>query len=547
VDGIRFKIETSSGGGTNTSRVPSTHPDGRLRLHFVTCEFEPCGPHRKEAFADLPGITWSSSQGSPLPWQEYQLGRPVPVHGLRYVFAGPWVWTWSIFDGGPPRANVEVQVILNDGSSLTLDDWASPSPSTYPPEQLIPSSHSLMLDEETQQELDGLWILAFRWRLHACCTLGFSVYPGCPSAVSLCTPAPSPLQLFFLYDFGECRGEPALAALDLSPASGSSFPIGSRVAISGVVPVPDSSVPIAAVLVDGQPVDSLDGSGRFFKVVDVAAGDNLYRIEVVQPGCGQGVTELHLTGVEPDGSAFVNAADVSSEIHATYRNTTFHRTASLLTMDVIACNDGDTSILGPLQMVITRIEDPAVTMARPEGATADGKPFVIVSDFGADNRLAPGECAAPKGSRSHAEPETRARAMARSRRGAVPCRAADPRGVGPTRLRRARGRSGRRRARSSKPAGMTISTTGHVAWTPAAAATGNQTVVVRASGPERRDAELHARRGRQPTNASPLHVGPTTHASVGARYTYDASATRRHARLHPRRRSARAGVDPAGS
>ena len=113
----------------------------------------------------------------------------MPVHGLRFVFAAPWVWTWSIFDGGPPQASVEVQVILNDGSSLTLDDWVSPSAGSGPPEQLIPSGHSLMLDEETQQAHDGLWILGFRWRLHACCTLGFSVHPGCPAAVSVCDPA----------------------------------------------------------------------------------------------------------------------------------------------------------------------------------------------------------------------------------------------------------------------------------------------------------------------------------------------------------------------
>jgi RHS repeat-associated protein len=537
VDGIRFKIETSSGGGTNTSRILSTHADGKLRLQLVTCEFAPCGPHRKEEFFDLAGIDWSFSAGSPTPWQEYDLSRPVPVHGLRFVFAAPWVWTWSIFDGGPPQASVEVQVILNDGSSLTLDDWISPSVGSGPPEQLIPSGHSLMLDEETQQAHDGLWILGFRWRLHACCTLGFSVHPGCPAAVSFCSAAPSPLRLYFLYDFGECTGEPALAAVDVSPPSGSSFPAPSRVVLSGTVSVPDSTVPIAAVLVDGEPVDSLDAAGRFFKVVDVALGDNTYVVEVIQPGCGQATTEVHLTGVEPEEAAFVNLADVSNQVTATYRNTTFHRAADLLVMDVIACNTGDTSILGPLQMVVTRITDPAVIVARPEGLTPDGKPFVLVSDFGGADRLDPGECAAPKKLAFHnpkqakvsfevqwraptdgapyftTAPRTRADAGDPY---AYDADAEDPDGDTLT------------YALVRGPAGMTVdSVTGLVAWTPAASDQGSHQVVIRAAdglgGSATQSFTLEV--GDGSTNSPPYFTSaPPTRAGVGARYAYQATA-----------------------
>ncbi len=537
VDGIRFKIETSAGGGTNTSRLLSTHADGKLRLQLVTCEFAPCGPHRKDEFFDLAGIDWSFSAGSPTPWQEYDLSRPVPVHGLRFAFAAPWVWTWSIFDGGPPQASVEVQLILNDGSSLTLDDWVSPSIGSGPPEQLIPSGHSLMLDEETHQALDGLWILGFRWRLHACCTLGFSVHPGCPAALSFCASNPSPLRLYFLYDFGECRGEPAIAAVDLTPASGSAFPAPSRVVISGTVSVPDSTVPIAAVLIDGEPVDSLDAAGRFFKVVNVALGDNPYQIEVIQPGCGQATTELHLTGVEPGEASFVNLTDVSNLITATYRNTTFHRSADLLVMDVIACNGGDTPVLGPLQMVFTRIIDPAVTVARPEGLTADGKPFVLVSDFGGPERLDPGACAAPKKlafynpAQARVDFDVQWRApldgapyfttAPRTRADvgqpyAYDAAAEDPDGDTLT------------YALVQGPAGMTVeSATGLVGWTPSPSDRGSHTVVIRAadglggSATQRYALDV----GDGSSNSPPYFTSaPPTRAAVGARYTYQALA-----------------------
>ena len=70
-------------------------------MNFAECEFAPCGPHRKDEFEGLEAVPWSSSVGSPTPFLEYDLNQPVPMHGLREIFAGPWLWTWNV--GATPK------------------------------------------------------------------------------------------------------------------------------------------------------------------------------------------------------------------------------------------------------------------------------------------------------------------------------------------------------------------------------------------------------------------------------------------------------------
>ena len=530
VDGLRFKFSWTNGSGQ--SQLESTFPDGKIRVYFATCEFAECGPHRAESFLGLEGFDTGGNNTTE--FKEIDLVESIPALGLRYVSVGPFLYSWFI--GGTPTATIEVQLRLNDGSTVVLDDWASPSEQAAPDTTftLTPFA-ALGITPELSADLADKWIVGWRWRVHSAGG-SFDVVPGCPASSNFCS-VDTPVDLLFAYEFGACKGQPAVGPVDLAPADGSQFPAGSSVTLTGQVTSPDPTVPVASILIDGEPPDSIDALGRFFKQVTVEQGLNSYAIDTLQPTCGESMASLTLEGVMQAESVFDNAADVSTRIDAQYRNPSFNPAAGLFLVEARGCNDGPTPIAGPLQLVVRNIQGEGVLLARPDGFSPAGDAFVTARDNGGDGTLDPGECTdyarlvftSPQGSPARFDaqwfgplndapffvsiPSTVTTVGNAYQYDAV---AIDPDdGVLTYRL-------------IQSPAGMTIDAAGgQIDWVPGAADAGTHSVTVAVSdgagGEATQDFALSVNDGT--INQAPYFTSsPLTRAPTGAAYSYPALA-----------------------
>ncbi|MEM7260752.1 MAG: putative Ig domain-containing protein, partial [Planctomycetota bacterium] len=180
-----------------------------------------------------------------------------------------------------------------------------------------------------------------------------------------------------------------VALTELSPASGTELPVGTTITVSGRATAIDPERPVAAVLINGLPVDSLDASGRFFLAYTVIEGDQTLAIEIVQ-SCDVSDASLELTGTPADEIDTVVYSDVSNLMVASYSGTTYNHASSTLQVVVEACNNGGSSVRGPIRMVIDGFTQPLVSSANPDGQLDDGRFFFeFLPDGGT---LAGGEC-----------------------------------------------------------------------------------------------------------------------------------------------------------
>jgi len=372
VDGLRFSFDQPS---TTRAEIGSTHADGRLRVHFASCEFQPCGPHEERVVSGVAGV---SLQGAgTTEWRVVNFAEAVPGDGLRFVSGPRFSATiepnpFNLLN--PAAGTSEAQLILDDGSLITLDGWEAPSALGNPPGRMLSADHSLGLDEN---ELAGRRILGFQWRVHIAGASNDASY----------TPA-DPFSVRFLYEAEACRGLIDIPPVELSPASGTAFPVGSSVVISGRAVAPQQGRPVSAVLVSGEPVDSFDGAGRFFKTVRIAEGENLFVVQVVEPGCGEYETLLNLRGEKDGASGLSGYSEASAQLKVEYADTTFVRGAEALLDKARVRNVSQHTVRGPILMALANLRPPATELQAAAGLTDRGEPYVVLLDGGS---LAPGD------------------------------------------------------------------------------------------------------------------------------------------------------------
>lgn len=191
-----------------------------------------------------------------------------------------------------------------------------------------------------------------------------------------------------------CPGQIVIDVTQLQPPRDSQLPVGADVLLTGRAEAQSASRPLAAVLVNGEPVDSLDVSGRFFKRVRLEEGENLFDITSIER-CGQSTTTHRLFGVVGGSLPFDNLTDLTTSVELRYRNTSFNRDQSTLLIDAQACNRGNFPIDAPLLLVIDRFSSPSLLALNPDGYWAEGQPyFVFVAGQGSS--LQPAACSAPR-------------------------------------------------------------------------------------------------------------------------------------------------------
>jgi RHS repeat-associated protein len=530
-DGIRFKVFRYSGSSSFTTSLASIHADGRLRLTLATCEMGPCGPHDQQDFLDLPEIVKSVIAGVS-PWSQVSLPRPVPGGSLRYVHAGPFLL--RVGSPGVRMMNVEVQLILNDGSTVTLDDWESPSALGAPSVNTFVAAHSLSVPDSILDLLEDRWVTAFRWRVHTGNNAGGTVNPGCPSTLPSLCGSGTPFTLLFLYDLPECTGQPGAPAVDLSPPDGAALPENSGALLSGRVVQYGPTAPAALVTVNGEPADSMDAAGRFFKEVDVGSGANSIEIRSVRSGCGETATPLTLRGLPRESLPFEATGDVGPAVSLTYSRTTQNRAAGMTLFEARACNAGTFDLPTPLQLVLAAAPSSGASLASPDGLTGDGFPYLAIGEEG---RLAPGACA-PAAKVAFYNPDARRLDHVFRARAPLP---APPRFLGapPTSVLAGRRWSYVAGLESTAdpfpsvrielgPEGMTIDpNTGEASWLPAGTEEGHYEVIMLGTdwlGQAARQAFTITVSDGSSNRAPFFTSAPATRAATGARYEYAASA-----------------------
>ena len=158
-----------------------------------------------------------------------------------------------------------------------------------------------------------------------------------------------------------------------------------------------NSFSLVAVQIDGETVDRVDASGRFFHLVRIEdVGVNEFEIEVFDASGSSFTSSLRLLGYNTEAAPFGQLIDVSSSVEVEYGRTSWNRALDSLTYRATACNRGAEALDSPLLMVIESFAHPSVSALQPDGVTPEGKPFFLFLDPAAQPTLAAGECAVPR-------------------------------------------------------------------------------------------------------------------------------------------------------
>ncbi|MCZ6793945.1 MAG: hypothetical protein O7J95_10075, partial [Planctomycetota bacterium] len=171
VDRLRVDI-WNVGSGTATSSFSGLFHENvgndLLQLHFVRGPniLVPQGEGGENRGRLVSGVQPKSLAAGELvsPWSGYVFDQPVPAQQLRYMHHAGFGCRSR---GTSGRISTESQLVLDDGSFLSLDDWRSPSNGEAPPVNTTSTcSNSLLLDTETRLALRDRTVVGWRWRIH---------------------------------------------------------------------------------------------------------------------------------------------------------------------------------------------------------------------------------------------------------------------------------------------------------------------------------------------------------------------------------------------
>ena len=186
-----------------------------------------------------------------------------------------------------------------------------------------------------------------------------------------------------------------------APADGSSLPPGSSVVLSGLATASRPPLGsghfgpnrVVAVTVNGQPVEALDASGRFFTRVGVLPGENRYAV-VAYDEYGQSASVVHTAQSLARPTAPLDSrqfVDLSSTFKAEYARTSFHEDSRSLFTNIAVRNGGNYPASVPLFVGVKNISDPTVKALNPAGTLDDGTPYYDFTGLvsGGGKRLEP--------------------------------------------------------------------------------------------------------------------------------------------------------------
>ena len=177
----------------------------------------------------------------------------------------------------------------------------------------------------------------------------------------------------------------------MSPANDGSDPAGTSVLVTGLVVPGTPTGIIAAVWVNGVPVEGLDAAGDFFTRVMVLPGQNAFHFTTADILGNTASTTLTLTGTQiaPGTLNFSQLSTIAS-FQPVYFRTSFDLAATQLYADLAIQNTSTFAIYSTLLVGITNISDPSVRVATPDGYAPDGTPYYNFSTLLQNGALLPG-------------------------------------------------------------------------------------------------------------------------------------------------------------
>ncbi len=186
-------------------------------------------------------------------------------------------------------------------------------------------------------------------------------------------------------------------------AARSAVPVGDTVLITGRATADGqlaggAANRIVAVTINGAAVDVLDVGGEFFAAVRVQPGENRFDF-VAFDAAGQEVfTTVVVAGTQlaPNSIDFSRYADITGSFSGVYGRTSFMDEADALLVELATRNDGTFATDVPLLVGVTNLRErgtlnASVGVLGADGVTPDGVPYFDFSKFVGNNRLAPGE------------------------------------------------------------------------------------------------------------------------------------------------------------
>ncbi|NLF33147.1 MAG: hypothetical protein GX591_19960, partial [Planctomycetes bacterium] len=190
----------------------------------------------------------------------------------------------------------------------------------------------------------------------------------------------------------ECASAAPRIRVD-APADGSRIAAGATALISGLASAGHPTVPLAAVMIDGSPVDALDAAGAFFTQVIVAPGQNTFELTAIDVAGKSATTSLTLVGIpgDPSHQPWTSMTDLA-QFSTDYHRTSFHERENVLYVDLELTNTGPYAVDGPLYLGITNISHPGVFAAGADGVSSEGIPYFDFSRLvGEDGVFSPQE------------------------------------------------------------------------------------------------------------------------------------------------------------
>jgi RHS repeat-associated protein/uncharacterized repeat protein (TIGR01451 family) len=315
-----------------------------------------------------------------------------------------------------------------------------------------------------------------------------------------------------------------------SPAEGGAYASGQVLLVTGRATPGSATAPIVRVTVDGQAVEALDAAGHFFTRVTVQPGRNSFRFQATDSLGRIATTFLTLTGqdaVAPT-EGLLDVAAFSAE----YARTSFVEQSDLLHADFVIRNNGAFALTTPLLLTVEDISDPQAALAGYDGRLADGTPYYDLSALVAGGRLLPGEATGTR-TLTFSNPGKRRFTYRLALRAGVnhaPAFTSVPNlevvaTKGYSYKAQAADQDGDPVAYSlvSAPAGMTVSPSGQISWTPGSGVVGRHSIVVKADDGRGGSALQRYELTVLPTSANRapvFYTPPVVTANVGSPYAY---------------------------
>lgn len=162
-----------------------------------------------------------------------------------------------------------------------------------------------------------------------------------------------------------------------APLDGSRVPAGTELVATGLATADFPNATLDLVLVNGQPVESIDAGGNFFVRLFVGPGDNEFEFEAVDSNGTTASAIVTIRGTQLDASAidFTQFSDVSGSFAVRYARTSLNQNTQTLFTDTAVENLGSFPTDVPLLVGITNISDPMIQVRGADAVSPDGVPL----------------------------------------------------------------------------------------------------------------------------------------------------------------------------